>query len=221
MKRVLAVAFIICYVGVLTVGNLAHVLRHGVSSHPLMYFVVWDMFCGWSAFDSRVHIVAEGESGKYYDLTHPPWGELHPYGYIGRENYDQFQTHTGNMGINVLKHSRHEPIARLFVIEECWQKKYNLPDAVWNRRYDDPKDLQKYYRRRVILLPDGTVTHGFNSWVAFQAGQMLMDNPRLVHDSKKSQSLFVFDKYNQPGREVMVDSNPARNNVSPGAPSGN
>ena len=69
MKRVFAVAFIICYVAGLTVGNLAHVLRHGVSPHPLMYFVVWDMFCGWSAFDSRVHIVAEGESGKYYDLN--------------------------------------------------------------------------------------------------------------------------------------------------------
>lgn len=226
MKRVLAVAFIICYVGALAFGNLCHVLRHGVASHPMMYFVVWDMFCGWSAFDSRVHIVAEGESGKYYDLTHAPWGELHPYGYIGRENYDQFQTHTGGIGLNVLKHTRHEPIGRLFVIEECWQKKYNLPEQVWNRRYDDPKDLQKYYRRRVIMLPDGTTTHVYGPWVAFQAGQMLMDNPRLVQESKQNQPLFVFDKSMQPGREVMVESNPAGNRLPDdslpvGAPAGN
>jgi hypothetical protein len=221
MKRILAVAFIVGYVGALSLGNACHILRHGVASHPLMYFIVWDMFCGWSAFDSRVHLVAEGESGKYYDLTHAPWGEFHPYGYIGRENYDQFQSHTGSIGLNVLRHTQHEPIGRLFVIEECWQKKYNLRDSVWNRRYDDPMDPQKYYRRRVILLPDGTVTHLYNSWVSFQSGQMLMDNPRLVQDSKRDQSLFVFDKNVAPGREVMVDSNPARDRFAPAAPSGN
>ena len=140
MKRVLTVLFIAGYIGVLTYGNLCHVLRSGVAAHPLMYMIVWDMFCGWSAFDSRIHIVAEGESEKYYDLTHAPWGELHPYGYIGRENYDQWQNHTGPIGINVLKHTRHEPITRLFVIEECWAKKFNLPDHIWQHRYDDPKD---------------------------------------------------------------------------------
>ena len=75
------------------------------------------------------------------------------------------------------------------------------------------------------MLPDGTMTHIFDSWVAFQAGQMLMDNPRLVQQSKNSHSLFVFDKNIQPGREVMVDSNRAgqslpAGNVPVGAPSG-
>jgi hypothetical protein len=193
MKRVLTVLFIAGYIGVLTYGNLCHVLRSGVAAHPLMYMIVWDMFCGWSAFDSRIHIVAEGESEKYYDLTHAPWGELHPYGYIGRENYDQWQNHTGPMGINVLKHTRHEPITRLFVIEECWAKKFNLPDHIWQHRYDDPKDAQHYYRTRVVLLPTGRLLQTYTSWVSNQASQMLYDNPRLVQQSKLGQPLFVID----------------------------
>src|SRR5207302_5649746 len=68
------------------------------------------------------------------------------------------------IGLNVLKHTRHEPITRVFVIEECWPKKFNLPDAIWKMRYDDPKNVQKYYRQRVALLPDGTVTQLFTSW---------------------------------------------------------
>ena len=225
MKRVLAVGFIVVYIGILTYGNLCHVLRHGTGVHPLMYMIVWDMFCGWSAFDSRVHIVAEGESQKYYDLTHAPWGELHPYGYIGRENYDQFQAHTGPIGLNVLKHTRHEPITRVFVIEECWSKKFNLPDAVWNMRYDDEKNVQKYFRQRVALLPDGMVTQLFTSWVSYQGRKMLMDNPRLVQDSMKGRPLFVFDTNDKPGHEVMASAEatdsgfPARS--MPAAPSGN
>ena len=206
MKRVLAIGFIVAYLGVLTYGNLCHTLRFATSNHPLMYMIVWDMFCGWSAFDSRVHIIAEGESETYYDLTHPPWGELHPYGYIGRENYDQFQNHTGMMGLNVLKHTQHEPITRLFVIEECWAKKFNLPDSVWKLRYDDPKDIQRYYRRRLALLPNGKVLQANSSWVAFQGGEMMIDNPRLVQQSKQSQSLFVLDSSISQGREVMADS---------------
>jgi hypothetical protein len=208
MKRVLTVLFIAGYIGVLTYGNLCHVLRSGVSAHPLMYMIVWDMFCGWSAFDSRIHIVAEGESEKYYDLTHAPWGELHPYGYIGRENYDQWQSHTGPMGINVLRHTRHEPITRLFVIEECWAKKFNLPDHIWQRRYDDPKDAQHYFRTRVVLLPTGRLLQTYNSWVANQASQLLYDNPRLVEQSKLGRPMFVIDNVSR-RRDVPVETESA------------
>jgi hypothetical protein len=224
MKRILAAAFIVGYIGVLTYGNLCHVLKSGVAAHPLMYMIVWDMFCGWSAFDSRIHIVAEGESEKYYDVTHAPWGELHPYGYIGRENYDQWQNHTGIMGINVLKHTRHEPITRLFVIEECWAKKFNLPDYIWQNRYDDPKDAQHYFRTRVVLLPSGRLLQTYNSWVSNQASQMLYDNPRLVQQSKLGQPLFVIDNPAQ-RRELSSDNGEAgilaTRVISPAAANGN
>ncbi len=226
MKRVLAVGFIVFYTGVLTYGNACHFLRFKTSSHPLMYMIVWDMFCGWSAFDSRTHIIAEGQDEKFYDLTHAPWGEFHPYGYVGRENYDQFQAHTGTMGLNVLKHTRHEPIARLFIIEECWAKKYNLPDNLWKMRYDDPKDVFKYHRKRIAMLPDGTMTQSYTSFNEFHAHQTVMDNPRLVQQSTLGMPLFTYDPNDKPGRDFLGDAELEGNGMpaqvlSPSAPSGN
>jgi len=204
MKRVLALAVIAVYIGILIFGNTCHLLRFGVTSHPWMYMIVWDMFCGWTAFDSRTHIIGEADNGKYYDLSNPPYDVLHPYGYIARENYDVFNNHTGLMGLNVLKHTRHEPVSRVFVVEECWAKKYNLPDHVWNLRYDDPKDNFRYHRMRVVMLPDGSTTHAYNSWVAFQGGRMMVDNPRLVELSRMSQPMFI-NEISKPGRELLID----------------
>lgn len=222
MKRMLTVGFIAVYIGILTLGNVCHFLQFKNATHPLMYLIIWDMFCGWSAFDTRIHIIAEGENDKYYDLTHPPWGEFHPYGYIGRENYDQFQSHTGQMGLNVLKHTSHPPISRVFVVEECWAKKYNMPDDVWQARYDSPKDKRSYYRMRVVLLPDGTTTQLYSSWVSYQSGLMAMDNPRLQERKRLSQPMFVSDGF-KPGREAMLDSalGVKQSGRSATAPSGN
>ena len=204
MKRILVVAFIACYISLLTFGNVCHLLRHGQASHPLMYMIVWDMFCGWAAYDSRVHIVAEGESETYYDLTQPPWGELHAFGYIGRENYDQYNNHTGAVALNVLKHTSHEPIVRILVIEESWPKKLNLPESVWNLRYDLPKDRHSYFRLRQVMLPDGTVTQNFNSFLAYQSGRLATDNPRLVQQMKSGTPMFFHDGGISVGRDAYL-----------------
>lgn len=220
MKRFLTAGFIVGYIGVLLYGNICHFLQFGTTTHPFMYMIVWDMFCGWSAFDTRIHIIAEGQDDKYYALNPAPWGELHPYGYIGRENYDQFQNHTGGMGLNVLRHTQHVPISRVFVVEECWAKKYNMPDSVWRARYECPKDKQSYYRMRVVLLPDGTMTQAYTSWVAFQSGQMMMDNPRLQERSRLSRPMFVIDNF-KPGREAIVGPGDGLPGRSIRAPAGN
>jgi hypothetical protein len=57
MKRVLSIAFIVAYLGTLNFGILCHMLGYATASHPLMYFIVWDMFCGWSAYDARAYVV--------------------------------------------------------------------------------------------------------------------------------------------------------------------
>jgi hypothetical protein len=158
-----------------------------------MYYLVWDMFCGWSAYDSRIHVVAEGESQTFYRLTPTPWGELHPYGMLGREHYDVFNNHAGQIGLNVLKHTQHEPILRVFVIEESWAKKFNLRPEVWESRYDDPKDKLSYFRVRAVVLPDSQVVEKYDSWMAHQAGRMFGDNPRLQADSKMNQPIFVHE----------------------------
>ncbi len=128
MKRWLTHLTIVGYLTALGWGIVAHSLNFGTHIHPSMYFVVWDMFCGWAAYDTRNQVIVEGESGKFYEVLPAPWGEIHPYGDLGRRHYDPYQTFCMSMAQNVLKHTDHEPIARIFVLEEAWAKKFNLPD---------------------------------------------------------------------------------------------
>jgi hypothetical protein len=203
MKRLLVVGFIVSYLGTLNYGVMCHMLGFGVASHPLMYFIVWDMFCGWSAYDARVHIIAETEDQTYYDVATPPWGEFHPWGNIGRQHYDPLNNHASRIGFNTLKHTRHEPITRLFVIEESWAKKYNIPEAAWRSRYDEPQDVQKYYHLRSVQLADGTPVQNYSAWMSMQAIRMIEDNPRLQMQAAQSRPMFVFD-HQQPGQDVFV-----------------
>ena len=61
IKRWAVSLVIVSYLGSLGYGIVCHTLNFNTASHPGMYFVVWDMFCGWSAYANRLHIVGEGE----------------------------------------------------------------------------------------------------------------------------------------------------------------
>ena len=122
---------IVSYLGSLGYGIVCHTLNFNTASHPAMYFVVWDMFCGWSAYANRLHIIGEGEDGKYYELAPGPWTKFTPFGDLTRHHYDPFLNHSSDIVRNCLKHTRAKPMRRLLVIEEYWAKKYNLPDSVW------------------------------------------------------------------------------------------
>ena len=73
MKRWLATTFIAAYLFILSGGLACHAMGFAVTSHPLMYFIVWDMFCGWCAYTTQTHVIAEGESMKFYELAPGPW----------------------------------------------------------------------------------------------------------------------------------------------------
>ncbi|MFN0055472.1 MAG: hypothetical protein ACKV0T_25275 [Planctomycetales bacterium] len=225
MKRILSIGFIVAYLAALNYGNVCHMLGFRTGAHPMMYFIVWDMFCGWAAYDSRTHIIAEGESGKFYELTPAPWEELQPWGYLGRQHYDAFNNHSGKLGLNTLRHTQHEPIVRMFTIEETWAKKYNIPDNLWQARYDEPKSPQKYYRLRSVFLPDGTVVQSQGTWLQYQSELMLADNPRLKKDVQRNRSIFMVTP-EQPGRDVLVGPSAETQprmpwNPTVGAPLGN
>jgi hypothetical protein len=202
MKRWLSVGFIAGYLGLLSLGLVSHTVGFGTGVHPMMYYLVWDMFCGWSAYDSRLHIIAEGDSRKFYELTPTPWGELHPWGHLGREHYDMFNSQTTRIAENVLKHTAHEPISRIYVVEECWAKKYNLPDAVWNMRYDEAKDPQHYYRLRSVILADSMMGKHYANWLTYQTVKAVADNPRLQLQSSTSRPMFYLDLEKQAQRSM-------------------
>ena len=120
MKRIVAVSTITGYLAVLLVGLCAHALNYKASSHPGMYFLVWDMFCGWSAYEDRTHIIGQGESGRFYELAPGPWGDYQPFGDPGRQNYDPFANHSVTLAMNTLRYSEHEPMHRIYVVQETW-----------------------------------------------------------------------------------------------------
>ncbi len=197
MKRWLATGFIAAYLAVLGYGVGCHALSYEVGRHPLMYFVVWDMFCGWATYSMRSHVIAEGESGKYYELTPAPWGEFEPWGPAGRHNFDPFNNHMGRVAANALKHTQHEPIARVFVIEECWPKRYELPAEVWKLRYgDEPQTPNRYYHRLAELTPDGQYQRRYPSWLVAQHARSVRANPRLELEAARCRPIVLSDARN-------------------------
>jgi hypothetical protein len=192
MKLWLANLTIVAYLATLSWGVTSHALKVGANAHPVMYYLIWDMFCGWSSYELRFHIVGESVSGKYYELDPPPWGEFKPFGKIGRRHYDVTGTHAGKFARNTLRHTDHEPIARIFVVEEYWAKKYNLPESIWSRRFEEPKDRKSYYNVRYVLNPDGTPRQAYPNWIAQQYAHCLSNNPRLHADSRRNQPVMTY-----------------------------
>jgi len=190
MKRSIAAVVICGYLGSLSWGIVAHTLHFGANAHPVMYFVVWDMFCGWGAYSNRTHLVAEGESGTYYQLSPAPWGTLKPFGHVDRLHYDTNYHLTPEMIRNNLRHTQHEPISRVFVVEETWPKKFNLPDPLWDAAYDEPKDKHSYFHLRGICSAEGEVLRGYDSWYRQQVDRSVADNPRVLAARQKSNPFY-------------------------------
>lgn len=190
MKRWLTHLTIAAYLGALAFGVVSHAVSYKVGSSPAMYFIVWDMFCGWSSHATRLQIIGEGESGKFYELGPGPWGEVKPFGDIGRRHYDTFCLFAPQMAMNTLKHTKHEPMTRLYVIEECWPKKYNLPDRVWNHRHAEPKDPHHYFHVRIAMDGQGNILRRNQYWAAYQNALCLANNPRLMADTRRDRPMF-------------------------------
>ena len=191
MKRWLCHFTIFAYLSCLGWGIVSHTLGVGTSVHPAMYYVVWDMFCGWSAWSARTHIVAEGESGAYYAVTPTPWGQYHPYGDLPREDYDPWHHHCYTIAQNVLRHTEHEPITRIFVVEELWAKKYNMPEPIWQRHFEEPKERYSYYNLRFAFDTEGTVLTQNANWLNRQHALVMSSNPKLRQDFQKDRSFLV------------------------------
>ena len=165
----------------MTVGVASHAVGYGEGAHPTMYWVVWDMFCGWTAYSTRTHILAEGVSGQWYDAGRGDWPKFHPYGHLERVDYDLRGVHAPRIGLNVLRHTEHEPIARLVVVEECFPKKFNLPEPHWSARWGAgvKKDPTSYYAVRHVLTPRGRLLGTAPGWINVETNRTLLDNPKV------------------------------------------
>lgn len=205
MKRWLASGFIVVYLSVLMFGLGSHTLSFGVSSHPAMYYIVWDMFCGWASYASKVHVVGEGESGKYYELAPGPWGGFCPWGDMDRANYDVYGTHCGRIAMNTLKHTKHEPISRIFVVEETWSKKYDLPASIWQARFDEPQKRKTYCRIIAEMCGEGNLLRSYQPWLSFQNNVAIASNPRLQEEAQRYRPMMLVESADRMrGRDLTL-----------------
>lgn len=181
--------FISGYLGALSWGIFAHAMKVGLCGNTLSYFVVWDMFCGWSAWDQRTHFIAEGTSGQYYDVTEP-WGEFHPFGNVGRIHYDHTNHLLTKHVAHILSHTDHEPIAQVYAVQEVWPKQYNLPPKLYAEYFQRENDKVPYFHVRAICSEQGTPIQVYPSWFDQQQLRSLYDNPRLQKQSRQAASMY-------------------------------
>lgn len=193
MKRWLTNLIIGTYLTALGIGIVSHTMRFGDASHPVMYYVVWDMFCGWASHEIRYHVIGEGESGTCYELAPGPWTHFMPYGDLDRMHYDVLGNSQHRMALNALKHTDHEPIHRIIMLEEVWPKKYNLSDRVWNLRFDEPKDKLSYFWQRAEMDENGRVISVVSDYLAYLHQKAIAANPRLIQEMHQGKEHYVID----------------------------
>ncbi len=199
MKRWIVNAGIGGYLAALVVGFLC-VATQVRFFFPPLYFLTFDMYGGWSGYDCKMQVIGEGESGRYYQLSPGPWGEFHPYSdRLSRQCYDQMFEYGRLLARPGLIHTQHEPILRIFAIEQEYPKKFNLPDAQYEAYYLKPKPDRIYSHTRMILSADGgQILTGAPTWLQYQANLSIIDNPRLVQDATQNRP-FVWSAVQAPG----------------------
>ena len=206
MKRSLTTLFITVYLTALLGGLASHMLGVRQHSHPVMYFFVWDMYSGWCAFETRQHVLAEGDSGTYYEVLPAPWGAFRPFGTVDRQHYDVKMNFVPRMAAMVLRHTEHEPIRRIVIVEEAWSKKYNLPDDLWEQRYGKSRAPISYFHIRAVADADGTIAELTQQWPILLANRCVLDNPRLMSDVSRGHTFIAFDPERPSGGAVVPAS---------------
>ncbi len=181
--------FISCYLSVLTYGIVGHLLKIGLAGNTFSYYVVWDMFCGWQAYDQRTHLIAESDSGEYYELREP-WGEFCPFGGLGRLQYDVYNHLVSKQIKHLITHTQHDPIDAVYVVQEVWPKQYNLPERLWQQNFGNERDKISYYHLRAVCNSVGGVVSLYRSWLNQQTLNSVGDNPRLRREVRQAQSSF-------------------------------
>lgn len=195
MKRGFTHLIIGVYLTAMGAGLASQTMSFGNVSHPIMYYFVWDMFCGWSSHEIRYHVVGEGESGTYYQLAPGPWKQFMPYGDLPRVHYDVLGNSHRKMAMNALAQTDHEPIRRVIMIEEVWSKKFNMSDESWATRFDEPKEMVSYFWQRAEMTPEGRVLSALPDYLSYLQTASVADNPRLVNDMHKGRDHFVLTPY--------------------------
>jgi hypothetical protein len=198
MKRWFVNAGLCGYLGALAFGFLCVCCQVRFYVPPL-YFLTFDMYGGWAGYDCKMQVIGEGQSGRFYRLSPGPWGPFCPYSSrLSRQCYDQAFEYGRLLARPGLRHTQHEPIMRIFAIEQEYPKKFNLPDAQYEAYYGKPKPARIYSHTRMVLSPEGEILTESRPWLQCQDNISITDNPRLVADATRIRP-FVWSAVQTPG----------------------
>lgn len=178
---------IAAYLAVLGYGVLLHTFDLPGKQTVPGYLVVWDMYCGWSGYERRLHFVAQGQSGTFYDCSDVPGKTITPHGDTPRRNFDFQNQFCGKLAADVLARTAHEPINRIFVLEQNWPKRFNVPAVI--RPELAMKERPTYWHAQAVYTPDGEIVDAKPLWIAVQGDRAIFDNPRLLNASQRRVTL--------------------------------
>ncbi len=185
LKRWASVLFVICYLCALAWGTGAHALKFGLTGNTLSYFFVWDMFCGWHAYDNRTHIIAEDANGTFYEVREP-WGAFTPFGNVDRINYDVSNHLVARHINNVISHTSHPDFDRVYIVQEIWPKQFNVPSNLWSYNFSEPMEKVSYFHLRSICTANGNSIETYPDWFNRQTLMTISDNPRLQQAAREA-----------------------------------
>ena len=137
----------------------------------------------------RAGCACPAHAGNYTTAKFMPYGDLH------RMHYDVLGNVQHRMALNALKHTDHEPIHRIVMVEELWPKQYNFSDAAWAMRYDEPKDPKSYYWQLAEMTDEGRVTSAVDEYLVYLQRKSVSDNPRLYTDLHRGREHYVLNPY--------------------------
>ena len=180
------------YLGSLAIGLALHAWQ--LPGHNTLpgYFVVWDMFCNWTGYENRVRFIGEGESGRHYDLLAADIHSPRLHGSEHRAHYDYSGRHTPLVASRVAERSRHEPLTRIFVMEESWSKQFNLSPRLYEQTHGCRQPDRVVHRHlRGILAPNGRVLQTQASWFVCQQQEAMLANPALQGDAYRGRNLYT------------------------------
>jgi len=133
-----------------------------------MYYIVWDMFVAGLRIPFAPISLVKESAENIMSYRRVPGAIISLTAIVGRRHYDTTGGAWLKMAMNTLDKTDHEPMLRILCIEETWCKKYNLPDSVWDQRYEEPKDFQNYYRLRRVITPEGLIVQNYVPWLTRQ-----------------------------------------------------
>ena len=152
--RVRRLAFplvIAAYLGCIAFSFFRHVLGDP-GEHPIAYFWTWDMFAGHPAESSRRLVIAKTDDGRFVQFI-PGSGQRFRWGRGGDATRIDLDRRTVHLRAAVEYELRcfrsiapDRPLERIYVVEQYWPARFNLPDGLYEATYREPNPRRKYWR---------------------------------------------------------------------------